>query len=236
MKEITDRERIADYLRMHGLGEIFAGELQKHLMLVSFAAGEHICIKGDPSEKLYVLVKGKLKVYTTSAEGKTLIIGFKSPLELIGDIEYIQCTEMLNTVEAVSPVLMLAINYRLLRQYGQDHLPLLQFLLKVITEKFYRKSHFLSLNLMHPVEVRLASYLLSITYDESSPEFTGRLSTISLTDTANFIGTSYRHLNRVIQKLAAQGLIERSKGFILVKDREGLGRLAGRNIYEEWNG
>jgi bacterial/archaeal transporter family-2 protein len=35
-------------------------------------------------------------------KGKRLILSFKSPLDVIGDIEYVQCTDIINTVEAVS--------------------------------------------------------------------------------------------------------------------------------------
>ncbi|OKP94956.1 Crp/Fnr family transcriptional regulator [Paenibacillus sp. P46E] len=232
MKEILDSEQLEGYIAAHSLESIFNEPLKEHLHLYSFEQGEHICSKGDPSQYLYVLVKGKLKIYTTTPEGKTLIISFKTPLELIGDVEYIQHTEWINTVEAVSPVHMLGIEYRWLNRYGKDHPPLLHFLLEIITQKFYRKSNFLSLNLMHPVEVRLACYLLSISYDESDPNFMGQLNTINLTDTANFIGTSYRHLNRVIYKLCLDGLIERNNGHIQVKDKAGLSALASRNIYE----
>lgn len=232
MKEIHDRGQLSSYLRDQKLELIFTGPLSEHLSLYSFGQGEIICSKGDPSGMLYILVKGKLKIYTTTAEGKTLIISFKTPLEVIGDVEYIQGTEMLNTVEAVSPVHMLGISYLWLQKYGKDNPALLQFLLEIITQKFYRKSDFLSLNLMHPVEVRLASYLLSVSYDESDPSFNGELKTVNLVDTANFIGTSYRHLNRVLQKFCQEGLTERSKGVILVKDREGLSAIAHRNIYE----
>ncbi len=55
---------------------------------------------------------------------------------------------------------------------------------------------------------------------------------ISIKDAANLIGTSASHLNRVITHLCSEGLIERNKGTILVKDREGLRKLAGDNIYE----
>jgi CRP-like cAMP-binding protein len=75
---------------------------------------------------------------------------------------------------------------------------------------------------MYPVEVRLATYLLSVS----------QLSTSSLTDAAQLIGTSYRHLNRVIQKFCAEGLIARKKEFIIIMDREGLSALASNNIYK----
>ena len=89
----------------------------------------------------------------------------------------------------------------------------------------------MSLNIMYPVEVRLASYLLSVSLDESDSHFNNQIN-ISIKDAANLIGTSYRHLNRVITQLCAEGLIERNKGSILVKDIEGLRDLAGDNIYE----
>ncbi|MNI78242.1 DNA-binding transcriptional activator YeiL [compost metagenome] len=85
---------------------------------------------------------------------------------------------------------------------------------------------------MYPVEVRLASYLLSISTEEDGTVFHEELDAFNLTDIANLIGTSYRHLNRVIQKLCTDGLIERNQGFILVKDRAGLREVAGHNIYE----
>jgi CRP-like cAMP-binding protein len=87
-------------------------------------------------------------------------------------------------------------------------------------------------NRMHPVEVRLASYLLSVCFDAADSRFQGQLSTASLRDAANLIGTSYRHLNRVIRQFCTEGLIERSKEYILVADKEGLRALAGDNIYE----
>ncbi|QWU13865.1 cAMP-binding domain of CRP or a regulatory subunit of cAMP-dependent protein kinases [Paenibacillus sophorae] len=232
MKEIQDQKQLHSFLQTYQLETIFNEALMPYLSLYRFDQGELICSQGEPSQVLYVLVKGKIKVYTTSEEGKILIISFKTPTEVIGDIEYIQHIPIINTVEAVSQVNMIGVPYRMLEKYAADYPPLLNFLLHVITRKFYVKSNFLSFNMMHPVEVRLASYLLSVSYDDSDSEIPGQLNSFRLTDVANFIGTSYRHLNRIIQKLCTEGLIERSKGLILVKDKEGLSALANHNIYE----
>lgn len=101
-----------------------------------------------------------------------------------------------------------------------------------ITKKFTMKSNSLSFNLLHSVEVRLASYLLSVSFDESESLLPGQQSIVSLKDAANLIGTSHRHLNRVIQHFCAKGLIERNNGFISVTNRQGLRVLAGHYIYE----
>lgn len=232
MKEIKDRDQLDYYLHTYQLESVFHEQLLPHLSLYRFDQGELICSQGEPSQTLYVLVKGKVKIYHTSAEGKTLILSFKKPLELIGDIEYVQEIDIINTVEAVTSVCMIGVHYHWLKKYSKDYTPLLQFLLEIITQKFYIKSNSMSFNLMYPVEVRLASYLLSVSFDESDSLFHGYLSTVSLKDVANLIGTSYRHLNRVIRQLCTEGMIERNKGLIRVKDREGLSALASRNIYE----
>jgi CRP-like cAMP-binding protein len=232
MKEIQDANQLKSYLQTHRLDAIFHEPLFPHLSLFAFDQGELICSQGESAEMLYVLVKGKIKIYTTSAEGRALILSFKTPLEVIGDIEFIRETDIMNTVEAVSPLHMIGIPNRTLRQYGINHAPLLHFLLDIITKKFYIKNHTMSLNLLHPVEVRLASYLLSVSYDESDARFQGQLRTDSLMDAANLIGTSYRHLNRVIRQFCEDGLLERTRGILHVMNRVGLSARANHNIYE----
>lgn len=231
MKEVKDKELLLSFMQKYQLESIFHEPLFPHLSLYSFEQGELICSQGEATEYLYVLVKGKVKIYTNSPDGNTLILSFKKPLELIGDIEYIRGIDIINTVEAVSPVCMIGIHQRWLKKYGSDHAPMLQFLLDIITKKFHLNNRSMNLNILYPVEVRLASYLLSVSLDEFDSLFKNQIS-ISIKDAANLIGTSARHLNRVIKHLCSEGLIERNKGTILVKDREGLRKLAGDNIYE----
>lgn len=232
MKEVHDREQLNQYLRLHRLEAIFPEPLLPHLTLYDFEPGDFICSQGAPAEILYVLVKGKVKVYNTSSEGRSLILSFKKPLDLMGDIEYVHRANLLNTVEAVSSVAMVGVHHRWLRAYASDHAPLLNFMLETIAGKFYHMANAMSFNMMHPAEVRLASYLLSVSFDEANAPLDDSVSAVHLTDTANLIGTSYRHLNRVIRQFCDEGLIERHRGGIRVTDRDRLSALAGRNIYE----
>lgn len=233
MKVVQDQDQLNRYLHAYQLETIFHKQIIPHLSLYHVDEGECICSQGEPSQYLYVLVKGKVKIFTTSIEGKTLILSFKKPLELIGDIEFVRGIDIINTVEAVSPVSMIGVHYQWLEKYGKEDPLFLQFLLDVITKKFYVKSHSMSFNLMYPVDVRLASYLLSVSYDESESQMEDQqLRIVSLKDVANLIGTSHRHLNRVIQQFCKEGLVERNKEFVVIKDRKGLRALASHSIYE----
>ncbi|MGX1828384.1 Crp/Fnr family transcriptional regulator [Paenibacillus taichungensis] len=232
MKEFQNQHQLLHYLKQYQLESVFHEPLRPHMTLCHFEKCELICREGETSEYLYVLVEGKVKIFTTSPQDKTLVLCFKTPLEVVGDIEYVRESNIVNTVQAVSPVVMLRIHYQWLAELASDYAPLLKFLLKIISHKFYIDSNFSNFNLMYPVEVRLASYLLSISTEEAGTVVHEELDAFNLTDIANLIGTSYRHLNRVIQKLCADGLIMRDQGFIMVKDRAGLAEVAGHNIYE----
>jgi CRP-like cAMP-binding protein len=232
MKEISDSALLNQYLQTHKMNSLFNTATLSHLSLYKVEQGELICRQGENSAFLYILVKGKIKIYTTSPDGKTLILSFKTPLELIGDIEYVQNINIINTVEAISPVYLIGIHHQWLKKYNQDYVPFLHFLLHIITQKFHLKSNSMSFNLMYPVEVRLASYLLSVSYDDSGTHFQGEISTATLKDAANLIGTSYRHLNRILHRFCTDGLIERQTGSIKIIDENGLRAMVSRNLYE----
>ncbi|MCY7532884.1 Crp/Fnr family transcriptional regulator [Bacillus altitudinis] len=228
MEELHDESLFSSYMKTHLLQNVFHQKLISHVSLWCYQQGELVCSKGDKREYMYLLVKGKLKIFTTTKEGKTFILCFKNPLEAIGDIEYVQQTDMVNTVEAVTEVHMLRISHQALMRHAKDDPRVLTFLLKGITNKFYTKSNDLSFHLLYPVEVRLASYLLSVlTGDDDA-----HARTLRLTDAASLIGTSYRHINRVIQQFQEKGLIERRRGKITICDQKGLLEIAEHNIYE----
>ncbi|WP_257347190.1 Crp/Fnr family transcriptional regulator [Pseudalkalibacillus decolorationis] len=232
MHEIKDQEQISKYLTEHQLETVIPEPLRLRLALYQFEKGEKICSQGEPIEHLYILLHGKIKVYTSSVQGKILVLCFKKPLEAIGDIEYIRKSLVVNTVESVSRSHVLKIPYSSIDKHGANSVPMLQFLLKVITEKFHIDSNFTNFNMLHPVETRLASYLLSVSSSKQDEEFVEDLHTSNMVDLANLLGTSYRHLNRVIHKMISEKWIERQKGYITIVNRESLINLADPNLYE----
>jgi CRP/FNR family cyclic AMP-dependent transcriptional regulator len=230
MKERAHPGRIQEALARHQLTSIFPERLLPSMTLCSYEAGEPIWWQGERPGCLLLLVSGRIKVFTTSEAGNTLVLSFFEPVELIGDVEYIRGIPIMNTVTAVSPAELIRIPHGPIREYGEDHPPLLRFLLAIITEKFERKSSFLSFNLLHTVEERLAGYLLSVTADPSRQLQDCRIGVPSLREAANQIGTSYRHLNRVLHKFADNGYIRREKGSLQLLNRPALRELAGEDF------
>jgi len=62
--------------------------------------------------------------------------------------------------------------------------------------------------------------------------FEEEIKTSNLVETAELLGTSYRHLNRVINGLVEKDIVERRKGIIQVKNMKKLEELADGIKYE----
>lgn len=215
------------YIEEFQLEQVLPEELLNHIILSPFKKGEHIITQGEDLEYLCFLIEGRLKIFAASDEGKKLIIAFTQPFSMLGDIEFVQRKPYLNTVEAITEGKLLKIPVAIVEKYGREHLPFMTYLLDAITGKFYANAYAQSFNLLYSVDVRFASYLLSITAEDDE------VSIYHIRDVADLIGTSYRHLNRIIAQLCSLGYIERADRTIRIINRDKLLQLAKQNIYEE---
>ncbi|SDO66854.1 Crp/Fnr family transcriptional regulator [Halobacillus aidingensis] len=220
------------YIEKYDLARIFPEEFVPKINVFTFTKGDVLFAPGETLNDMYLLVEGKIKIFTLTPEGKSLINRFKRPLGVIGDVEYVKGSSVINSVEAVSDGVMIAASFEDLKDLERNHPPFIRFLLETVAHKFYSESQASSLHMLYPVEVRLASYFLSISSDGEGTLFHQEMRTANLTELAEWVGTSYRHLNRVLKKMVSDEIIVRANGSIKIKDLEKLRNLANGNIYE----
>ena len=232
MLDSEKKRMISAFLQKYELDQVFPSLGIDSFDLLHVPKGHIICSKGDEINDLHFLVQGKVKIYTTTLDDKRLILRFQKSLGLIGDIEFIQGTPVLHTIEASTECYFITLSYNVLRKTVINDPVFLTFLLEIVTKKFRAKTDAATLNLLYPVEVRVASYLLSTKADDERLLYHEEAKGSSMTDIADMIGTSYRHLNRVIKKLCNDGLIEKVDGQITIKNIEMLREIARNNIYE----
>ncbi|EIJ82092.1 transcriptional regulator [Bacillus methanolicus PB1] len=232
MKKIFNQKVLTSYLQEHKLDELFNDEVIKGMELYQLSRGEILCSNGDKLEQMFFLVKGKLKIFTTLPNGKSLLLRFNTPLSIIGDIEFTTRYEVKVNVESVFESKLIGVSFELLHKHFYNNPEFLRFILEKVSYKLYSFSNITSLNLLYPLENRLASYLLSIMYHENNFLFYEDMRSEKLTDVADLLGTSYRHLNRVIKKMCSESIIERTKEGLYIKDLHKLKELSIGNIYE----
>ncbi|MBZ4224754.1 Crp/Fnr family transcriptional regulator [Bacillus wiedmannii] len=223
---------IIHYLKTNKMLEIFSEIDTAYFQVNHFDKGKFICNIDDAMDRLYFVVKGKVKVYTITQEGKKLILRFINPLAVVGDIEFIQNSKAHNVVEACSDVIAISISHAVIRNKLLHDPIFMNLLLENIANTLKISTRFIALNLLYPVEVRVASYLLSISTDSNGNMYKKDLDATSISSIADFIGVSYRHVIRVLQKFYKEKLIEKRNGVIVIKDFFKMKEVAKDNIYE----
>ncbi|PEP26416.1 hypothetical protein COI45_19000 [Bacillus wiedmannii] len=232
MKMENRSDLIIHYLKTNKMLEIFSEIDTAYFQVNHFEKGELICNIDDAMDRLYFVVKGKVKVYTITPEGKKLILRFINPLAVVGDIELIQNSKAHNVVEACSDVIAISISHAVIRNKLLHDPIFMNFLLENIANTLKISTRFTALNLLYPVEVRVASYLLSISTDSNGNMYKKDLDATLISSIADFIGVSYRHVIRVLQKFYKEKLIEKRNGIIVIKDFFKMKEVAKDNIYE----
>ena len=178
---------------------------------------------------MYFLVHGKYKVTTLLSTGKSLLLCFNTPLSVMGDIEFIENPYADCNVQALENCICLALPLNKIKEYGYDDPIFLRFIISSLQKKLRRNSSYMSINILSPIENRFASYLLSSLPSNNSQEIFVDIDGIN--NLSELLGSSYRHLNRVIKNLSDLKIIEKNKNTIKILNLEKLTLLA-QDIYK----
>ncbi|QGQ99639.1 transcriptional regulator [Paenibacillus psychroresistens] len=231
MKRLSDVEASKRSISHVGLNHIFLPELVEAMELRGYADKEKICSIGDKLDGIFVLVTGKIKVYTILPNGKTMLIRFAKPPSLIGDVEWMADYPIQNIVESVGASSLLVISRSLMLEMELNNPAFLRFMIQTLSQKLYTLAHTSAMNQLYPVENRFASYLLSLLLDVEGNDPAEEIRTSTLVETAEMLGTSYRHLNRVINRLVEDKVLERTRGRVRILNQPRLKELANDNLY-----
>lgn len=232
MKRLSNKNILISYIQKYNLDKIFKIDIIKHMELFSFSKGELICIKDSELKHMFFLVEGKVKTYTLHANGKSLLLRFNQPLSIFGDVELLMNYKVLCNVESINESTLIGIEIEKLQKYACDDTIFLKFIIENLSNKLFSLSNSTSINLLYPLESRLASYLLSMIESEENISNCRKGNIPKLTEIAPLLGTSYRHLNRTINELVSKNIIKKIKSKIIIINLEKLEELSQGNIYE----
>lgn len=224
MIKLNDKSKLNHYIDKFSIDEIFTKNVKDKMELHYFKKGSHICVKGETLDYFYFFVKGRAKVYISTPNGKSLLIRFYSPLQVIGDVE-ITCDETADcNIQAIEDCLCIAMPLYMVKEISTYDPKFLSFVCKHLSYKLTTTSASTSLNILYPLENRLASYLLALYPNHLSQE--NKVVTDNFTQLAELLGADYRHLLRVVDKLCSKNIIRKEKKSLIIINREALNELA----------
>ncbi|GKX66718.1 cyclic nucleotide-binding domain-containing protein [Inconstantimicrobium mannanitabidum] len=230
MIEIIDETKLVSYIEKYSLNDMFTEDMSSYMRLWKFNKGEHICRSDENITKLYFLVSGKAKVYTILSNGKQLLLSFISPLELIGDLECIKLNQFHCNIQVIQEAYCISIDLNIIRENLMDDGRFLRYIINSLGEKLTQNTNSNSINLLYPLENRLASYILATSINDEGEE-TEIMQDYNLTEISELLGTSYRHLLRTLNKFIEKGAIAKKNASYEIVRRDILTDLAG-DLYE----
>jgi CRP/FNR family transcriptional regulator, putaive post-exponential-phase nitrogen-starvation regulator len=231
MRKVIDDDRLEHYISKYKINEIFSSDMKKYMELFLFHKGEYICKSSERLEYLFFFVEGRAKVYSTLSNGKSLLLCFYKSFKVLGDVEFMYYETANSNVQSIEDTYCIGISFENIRKFALDDSRFLRYICDNLGEKLIRLSKYSSINLLYPLENRLASYILADTSNtmkegKSLIVFEGNLSEV-----AELLGTSYRHLLRTLKDFSMQKLIKKNMQMYEILDLEKLKKLAG-DLYE----
>lgn len=232
MKNIKDLSVIKNYYNELNMQKIFIDDMKKYMELLKFDKDEYISREDEDLEYLLFFIQGKAKVFKTLPNGKTLLLAFYKPFRVIGDIEIVKNQSATGTVQALNTCYCLAIPMEKARLKLSEDKKFLKFTCESLAEKLAAVSMNSSINLLYPLENRLASYINeSLVYGKNEESLYIDFEE-NLINVAELLGSSYRHLLRTLNVLCKKGVLEKENRRYKIINKALLKDLAG-DLYQD---
>ena len=222
MIKINDDKLLMSYIEKFHINDLFSEDMKEYMELISWDKNEFICRESESLNSLYFIVQGKAKVCKNMANGKSMLICFYKPFRIVGDVEFTRTNTADCTVQAIEKTYGIAISFDVVRTKLVNDCRFLVNICQYLGEKISVSSTNSSINLLYSLENKLASYICAFIDEKCKFEFEG-----SYNEIAELLGTSYRHLNRTLNKFCNEGIIEKKKKSYLIKDLRKLELLSG---------
>ena len=168
-------------------------------------------------------MEGKAKVYTVLKNGKSLLVCFYRPLMILGDLEIISLNKAMTNIQGVEDSYCVALSFNKVRDILLEDSKYLRYNCETISNKLKQSSINGSINLLYPLENRVSGYILATSerHNDNSLRFYG-----NLTEMAELLATSYRHLLRTLRDLIDKGILRKRSGYYEIMEVEILKNLS----------
>jgi len=182
-----------------------------------YPKGAMLCLEGQPPRGIFILCTGRAKLFTTSAEGKTMILRVAEPGEVLGLTAVVSNTAYEATVETMEPSQANFISQAHFIQFLQSHSAVGVKVAQQLTHNCHcAYEEIRSLALSNSVPEKIAKLLLSwaehplMMQKQVSGEIPIRV-TLTQEEIAQFVGTSRETVSRTLGDFKKKGWM-RTKG------------------------
>jgi CRP/FNR family cyclic AMP-dependent transcriptional regulator len=171
---------------------------------------------GDPTDSLYIVLSGRLKVMMSDSEGKEVILSILGPGEFFGEMGLIDDEPRSATVMTIEPCELLSIAKRDFKKALADNFEMTMAVMRGLVKRLREADRKIGSLALLDVYGRVARLLLDMSENvDGEKVVTKRL---PKQDIAKMIGASREMVSRVMKDLQTGGYIEMRGSTIVLRD------------------
>ena len=208
------------------LDETAAVSLRASMDTVKIAKGSILFKEGDDGEHLYVIVDGKLKLGTSSGDGRENLLSILGPGEMFGELSLFDPGPRTSTATAVTDAKLLSLGHEKVIPWLKQHPEVSLQLLTRLSQRLRRTNEAVGDLVFSDVPGRVAKALIDLgdRFGKTTPE--GLLVNHDLTqeELAQLVGASRETVNKALADFAGRGWLKLDGRSVLIADVDRLSK------------
>lgn len=190
--------------------------------------GESVFEQGAPAKSFYLLLHGRLKVTQVTRDGQQIIVRVVHPGDLFGFTRALNRSDYPGTAAAAVDSLVSAWPTESWDSFVEENPHLAMNAIRTIGQRLDEAHTRIREMSTQEVERRVAHTILRLVDQAGRPDQGGTRVDfpISRRDIAEMTGTTLHTVSRILSAWEAQGLVEGGRQKLMVRDIQGLTRLA----------
>ena len=193
-------------------------ELTKIVTAKKYELDAAVFFQGDPSDSLYILLKGSVKVTQASEDGREKILDILGPGEIFGEFAMLDGHPRSATVTTCEPTELASISHKDFRQFVASRPEILWKVLEALCERIRKTSTGMLELSSREAPYRLLAALnhLAENYGQVTADGSCLISgKFGVQDLAAMAGCSREIVSRILHRYQEEGLIELGKQLII---------------------
>lgn len=202
--------------------------LINQLHMVEFPRGHTIYVEGDPGDRLYIIITGKVKLGRRSADGREKLLTIIGPSDMFGTLSMFDPGPRMANATTITEVCAVSMDRDAMRAWITDRPQIAEQLLRVLARRLRRTNNDLADLIFTDVPGRVAKQLLQLAQQFGAQEAGAMRVTHDLTqeEIAQLVGASRETVNKALSEFARRGWIQLEGKSVLIHDPERLARRA----------
>jgi len=210
------------------LDEQDQAELRSLMAETTLRRGETLFNEGDPGDRLYIVLDGKVKLGHTASDGRENLLAVLGPGELLGELTLFDPGPRSTTATAVAPTRLLALEHDTLMDFAQSRPALSRHMLKALAQRLRRTNESLADLVFSDVPGRVAKALLDLAdrFGQVTDEGVHVPHDLTQEELAQLVGASRETVNKSLAEFVSRGWIRLEGRAVLLIDIDRLRRRA----------